>query len=1059
MEPMVSRELLHYIVTALKRHTPGPVLEAAIVAQGWSLADTREALKVCTEKLAKVHRLQLTSLILGVSTVCMFVAYAFTSGQGANVVEENSQKTSRSLATLSTPAFYVATTGSDSNSGTVEQPFATITKARDAIRTLGQDGVTVYVRGGTYEAPEVIFGPSDSGSAGYPNVYQNYPGEYPVFVGGKEITLPAGQTGIITLTLADYGIGSATVYGVSGDGQVKPKARTPNAVTPDYEATDPWAGSFAKVASDVATTGNKTIIKYENGSILDPSTWATPTNARAYIYTGDNYWPNNVGVSAVDSGARTITLSGNTSYDMQYTASGGGQRSFFYMENLPEFIDTPGEWVQVGSTVQYHVSGTTTGTEKLRFATTTYQFNINNSSHLAIKGLSLQDIGRQSQGNSGTPGSPIRITDSDNIMVDGVEMQRTAGLGVEITGASEYITVKNSRFIDTRHTAIRIDTDATGAAYFKPLLSTHVIFENNYISGVGFGGDLQNVGIFANAPGAIVRNNEINNIVRSAIQADLRQVNVTIENNKVSGLMRQARDGGGIYLNTFSQAGTQRSWLGRGARILGNQIEDTGGYGWSAGVSSFVFNTWSFGIYLDDWVSGGLVSNNIVRDSGGSCFLIHGGRDNIFENNICHHASTSSAVFHLDEDPNSTTQGQGLYGEVDPKWTEVQNLNSLGYDEGAWLAAFPDLADVPEVQEFGNIMENNILRKNIFVKKAGTYANTYRYRKLSTTNTFTDNLFFDEGSVAFSAYGSLSAGCAPGSEDWECQASKTFAEWQALGFDTTSQVANPLFTNAAAGDFTLASNSPALSLGFVPITTSTNGVMSVAASVGSVGVNTTSATVGDTITATWTDDAVGEYKTFRHRLVDSQDAQVVDWQATDDAAYSFVSSGINPGQYKVCVEARNDLRVPTTGVASSWGTTSCSSLITLAAVATPTPTSSSSASPTSVPTSAPTSTPKPSKKPSGSTATPTVTTETASPTPQESPQSSPIAEVSPSPSPSASTVASPSQRTEEPTTAPFAPEKGTSNAARVSFGILGLLSALGAITTSSLWFASLRALP
>jgi hypothetical protein len=45
---------------------------------------------------------------------------------------------------------------------------------------------------------------------------------------------------------------------------------------------------------------------------------------------------------------------------------------------------------------------------------------------------------------------------------------------------------------------------------------------------------------------------------------------------------------------------------------------------------------------------------------------------------------------------------------------------------------------------------------------------------------------------------------------------RTFADWQALGMDPHGQVADPGFRDPEAGDFSLASDSPALALGFVP---------------------------------------------------------------------------------------------------------------------------------------------------------------------------------------------------------------------------------------------------
>jgi hypothetical protein len=90
--------------------------------------------------------------------------------------------------------FYVATNGSDGNPGTLEKPFATLARARDAVRQLKAGGprkrdVTVLVRGGTYLLEEtLVFGPEDSGTAEHPIIYAAYPGERPILSSGRQIT-------------------------------------------------------------------------------------------------------------------------------------------------------------------------------------------------------------------------------------------------------------------------------------------------------------------------------------------------------------------------------------------------------------------------------------------------------------------------------------------------------------------------------------------------------------------------------------------------------------------------------------------------------------------------------------------------------------------------------------------------------------------------------------------------------------------------------------------------------------------------------------------------------
>ena len=96
------------------------------------------------------------------------------------------------LAFVSTRAiadsWYVATTGSDESSGSIEQPFATIQRAQMA----AEPGDTVFIRGGTYGMTEaqleqrrglfarlIVLG--KSGSSGKPITYRAYQDERPVF--------------------------------------------------------------------------------------------------------------------------------------------------------------------------------------------------------------------------------------------------------------------------------------------------------------------------------------------------------------------------------------------------------------------------------------------------------------------------------------------------------------------------------------------------------------------------------------------------------------------------------------------------------------------------------------------------------------------------------------------------------------------------------------------------------------------------------------------------------------------------------------------------------------
>jgi len=117
--------------------------------------------------------------------------------------------------------FYVSLSGRDSWSGTLPEPnrdqsdgpFASFERARleasKLQRRSGRRGpVIVMFRGGTYFlAKRLTFGRNESGSAGVPIVYQNYPNETPVISGGmrvqgwKKISDNRWETGLPSSTL------------------------------------------------------------------------------------------------------------------------------------------------------------------------------------------------------------------------------------------------------------------------------------------------------------------------------------------------------------------------------------------------------------------------------------------------------------------------------------------------------------------------------------------------------------------------------------------------------------------------------------------------------------------------------------------------------------------------------------------------------------------------------------------------------------------------------------------------------------------------------------------
>lgn len=131
--------------------------------------------------------------------------------------------------------FFVSSRGQDSWPGTAERPFATLERARDAVRALKTQGaltepVRVLVGGGDYVLTRPLeFTPADSGTPTAPIRYEAQPGERPVFRGGRTISgwQPAGN-GLWKAEIPEVAAGNWYFEQLWVNGQRAIRARTPN---------------------------------------------------------------------------------------------------------------------------------------------------------------------------------------------------------------------------------------------------------------------------------------------------------------------------------------------------------------------------------------------------------------------------------------------------------------------------------------------------------------------------------------------------------------------------------------------------------------------------------------------------------------------------------------------------------------------------------------------------------------------------------------------------------------------------------------------------------------
>jgi hypothetical protein len=235
--------------------------------------------------------------------------------------------------------FYVAVNGNDQWSGTLpvanvgatDGPFASLARARDAVRDLKKRqsaDIVVLVREGAYRLNEtVVFGLEDSGVGDSTVTYGAYPGETPVFSSGREITgwrkapdhlpsLPASARDRVWVT--DETQGFYTLFDAQG---LLPRARS--------EGFIPLTG------------GDTDTLRFPVGRLKN---WPNLQDVEIVVRPHHAWILNILPLVSVDEDqqmARTAvkaTYAMNKLHFLKTTDS-------CWVENVLEELDEPGEWV------------------------------------------------------------------------------------------------------------------------------------------------------------------------------------------------------------------------------------------------------------------------------------------------------------------------------------------------------------------------------------------------------------------------------------------------------------------------------------------------------------------------------------------------------------------------------------------------------------------------------------------------------------------------------------------------------------------------------------------
>ena len=627
-------------------------------------------------------------------------------------------------------AFFVSPRGDDRWSGRLDAPdaaqtdgpFATLRRARDAVRELKKagalpaGGVTVELRGGRYGLSEPLaLTAEDSGTAAAPVTYRARPGEPAVLSGGQRLTAWQAVTEPAVLARLDPSA-RGSVYradlhaqGLRDFGDLGLDAA---AELQAWLARVEGQGEYT-MGSAAASAGKKVRPRLElffDGQPMRVSRWPdegtirigdvlgkTPIDVRGtkgcaegvFTYEGDRParwfyekdawvcgswfrdWAEQAHrIRSLDAQQRVIAV------EPPFHSYGYRKGQWFYGFNLLCEIDRPGEWmIDRDAGVLYFWPPSDIGKAVVEVSLSPGLVTLNNTTNVVLRGLVFETA----------RGTGVAMSHAVRCRVAGCTFRNLANHGVTVFGGAE-----------TGVTGCDLYGLGGGGIYLvggdrATLTPAGHFAENNHIHHFARWDRMYRPGVMLSGVGNRVSHNLIHDAPHSAIIFGGNDH--VIEFNELHSVCYDSNDCGAIY--------SGRSWTLRGHVIRNNYLHHL--YGRPGGGCK--------GIYLDDLFSSATVSGNVFHQVTYAVFL-GGGRDNLIENNVFVDCPKAVQV---------DARALGWCGpHADRRIEEAQTKGTIAgirYREPPYSTRYPQLPGL--LDDEPKKPKGNVLRRNVFWAGAG----------------------------------------------------------------------------------------------------------------------------------------------------------------------------------------------------------------------------------------------------------------------------------------------------------------------------------------------------
>ena len=599
---------------------------------------------------------------------------------------------------------YVAPTGDDSHSGDRERPLATLVGARDAVAAILADeghpegGGTVLFAGGVYPITQrVTFGAQHAGTADAPIVFRAQEGHEPQFSGA--VTLDPSDFRPVTdrdvleripeeardhvrvLNLSDYGIDPgqhfARGHSIHFKSWLPRGPETPELIFNHQPLTlARWPNEGFTQFAEIIDAGSRPprgsrpedhedyrlpVLGYDDPRM---DRWATATDAWLHGYWGNEWSDQTIPIKSVVPEDRTIALKHTSSY-------GINREHRYFVFNLLEELELPGEWYLDRQNMKLYLypPAAMEDAEILLTQLTEPLVELNDTAHLVFRGLTFE----------GGRGAAIVVNNSNDNLIDGCRVRHFAGDGIVIRNG------KRNQILSTHIHSIGARGISVSGGDTEHLIAAEHIVKNCHIHDFSRIRRTYTPAIRVGGVGQRIAHNEIHDAPHMGLSYSGN--NHVFEYNVVYDIAKETGDVGGIY--------TGRSWVSRGTVIRYNLFHSVAGLEGGHGA---------FPVYFDDGMSAALVKGNIIHGTHGRAVLIGGGHHIEVVNNLFLECETPVGL-----DARLLNWGDHHVPNLKRRLAEVVN-------RPAWLAAYPELADILTREPHPSVPHNNVIKNNLFYR-------------------------------------------------------------------------------------------------------------------------------------------------------------------------------------------------------------------------------------------------------------------------------------------------------------------------------------------------------